>query len=208
MNPTAHAVFTIGHSTHSADVFISLLRVHGVEAVADVRSSPFSRFNPQFNRQSLETSLKQNSIHYVFLGRELGARSDDPSCYEDGRVQYARLAQTPAFQNALDRVIDGAARYRIALMCAEKEPLECHRTLLVAKALRARSVEVLHIHADGRLETHQAAMDRLLELTGVSKEDLFRSREQLVSEALIRQEQNVAYVDEKLAVPSIREDAP
>jgi uncharacterized protein (DUF488 family) len=208
MNSTEHAVFTIGHSTHSADVFVSLLRKHGVEAVADVRSSPFSRFNPQFNRQTLEQSLKQNNIRYVFLGRELGARSEDPSCYEHGRVQYARLAQTAQFKYGLDRVVEGAGRYRIALMCAEKEPLECHRTLLVAKALCERDIELLHIHADGHLENHQAAMDRLLELTGVSKTDLFRSREQLVSEALVRQEQNVAYVDEKLAVPSIREDAP
>jgi len=207
MKAKKNPVLTIGHSTHSPDGLVSLLRMHSIEAVADVRSSPFSRFNPQFNRQDWEQFLKRNNIRYVFLGRELGARSEDPACYEHGRVRYARLAQTTDFRTGLDRVIEGAARYRIALMCAEKEPLECHRTLLVAKALCERGIEVLHIHADGCLETHGAAMDRLLELTGVSKTDLFRSREQLVSEALARQELNVAYVDEKMTISSVRENA-
>ena len=208
MSAAEHPVLTIGHSTHSAEAFLALLRMHGVEAVADVRSSPFSRFNPQFNRDALEQFLKTNGIRYAFLGRELGARSEDRSCYDHGRVQYARLARTALFQSGLDRVLEGAARFRMALMCAEKEPLECHRTLLVAKALAARGQPVVHIHADGRLETHEAAMERLLDVTGVPKEDLFRSREELLSEALARQEQRVAYVDEEQAAMTLREDPP
>lgn len=204
MNP----IFTIGHSTLSAEAFLALLRQHQVEAVADVRSTPFSRFNPQFNRDVLEQSLKENGIRYVFLGKELGARSDDRSCYILGRVQYGRLAQTALFQSGLDRVSHGAARYRVALMCAEKEPLECHRTLLVAKELVARGLPVLHIHSDGHLETHEAAMERLLAVTGIPKEDLFRSKEELLSEALARQEQQVAYVDEAQATSVVREDSP
>jgi uncharacterized protein (DUF488 family) len=208
MSATGNAVFTIGHSTHSAEAFLALLRQHEVGAVADVRSSPYSRFNPQFNREALEPFLKANGIQYVFLGRELGARSDDRSCYLDGRVQYARLARTTVFQSGLDRVLQGAARYRVALMCAEKEPLECHRTLLVAKALAERGQPVQHIHADGHLETHEAAMLRLLDVTGVPKEDLFRSREELLAEALARQERQVAYVDEVQASMTLREDSP
>lgn len=207
MSTSANSVFTIGHSTHSAEVFLALLRQHGIEAVADVRSSPFSRFNPQFNREPLEQFLKTNGIRYVFLGKELGARSEDRSCYLDGRVQYGRLAQTPLFQNGLDRVLQGAAKYHVALMCAEKEPLECHRTLLVAKAVLARGQPVLHIHADGHLETHEAAMERLLEVTGLPKEDLFRSKQELLSEALTRQEQQVAYVDEAQVAVTLREDS-
>lgn len=208
MSATGNSIFTIGHSTHSGEAFLALLQQHSVEAVADVRSSPFSRFNPQFNREALEQQLKSEGIQYVFLGRELGARSEDRSCYLSGRVQYARLAQTPLFQSGLDRVIQGAARYRIALMCAEKEPLECHRTLLVAKALAERGKEVLHIHADGHLETHEAALERLLKLTGVPDKDMFLSREQLLSEALERQEQQVAYVDEAQEEVMLREDPP
>jgi uncharacterized protein (DUF488 family) len=208
MSMPEHPVLTIGHSTHSAEMFLALLRQHGVEAVADVRSSPFSRFNPQFNREPLEQCLKANGIRYVFLGKELGARSEDRSCYLDGRVQYARLAQTTLFQSGLERGLQGAAKYRVALMCAEKEPLECHRTLLVAKALAARGQPVLHIHADGHLETHEAALERLLDVTGLPKEDLFRSRQELLAEALARQEQQVAYVDEGQAAMTLREDSP
>ena len=208
MSAAGQPVLTIGHSTHSAEVFLALLRQHQVEAVADVRSSPFSRFNPQFNREALEQFLKAGGIRYVFLGKELGARSEDRSCYLDGRVQFDRLAQTPLFQSGLDRVLQGANRYRIALMCAEKEPLECHRTLLVAKALAARGQPVLHIHADGHLETHEAAMERLLEVTGLPKVDMFRSKQELLAEAFARQELQVAYVDEAQAALTIKEDSP
>jgi uncharacterized protein (DUF488 family) len=206
MSAAANPVLTIGHSTHSAEAFIALLRMHGVDAVGDVRSSPFSRFKPHFNRELLERDLRVNGIRYIFLGRELGARPEDPSCYAHGRVQYARLAQTELFQSGLDRVMQGAARFRVALMCAEKEPLECHRTLLVARALVARGQPVLHIHADGRLETHAAAMERLLDLTGVPREDLFRSREELLSEALLRRERQIAYADEARAPLTLKEN--
>ncbi len=178
---------------------MALLRKHGVTAVADVRSTPFSRFNPQFNKDALERSLKAEGIKYVFLGRELGARSDDLSCYENGRVQYARLARTEVFKHGIERVIRGSEEHRVALMCAEKEPLECHRTLLVARALDEKGVGVAHILADGRLEPHRDAMERLLDMTGLPRDDLFRSRDELIAQALARKEERVAYIDEKLA---------
>lgn len=199
MSERAGLVVTIGHSTHSLEAFLALLQKHGVTAIADVRSAPFSRFNPQFNKDALERSLKAVGIKYVFLGRELGARSDDPSCYENGRVQYGRLARTELFRSGIERVIRGAQEQRIALMCAEKEPLECHRTLLVARGLDEQGIAVAHILSDGRLETHRDAMERLLDVTGLPHEDLFRSREVLLAQALARQEVKVAYVDEKLA---------
>lgn len=198
MNTQQLSVLTIGHSTHTFEAFAALLKQHGVTALADVRSAPFSRFNPQFNKDALERDLKAQGVKYVFLGRELGARSDDPACYENGRVQYARLAQTAVFQSGLDRVMDGATKYRLALMCAEKEPLECHRTLLVARALVERGVTVEHILADGRLESHDSALTRLLELVGLPEQDLFRGRQQLIDEGMARQEERIAFVDEKL----------
>ena len=199
MNESARTVFTIGHSTHTFETFVSLLRSNAVTALADVRSAPFSRFNPQFNRDALEAGLKAQGIRYVFLGRELGARSDDPTCYENGRVQYQRLAQTALFQSGLERVMQGALKHQVALVCAEKEPLECHRTLLVARALVERGVDVAHILSDGRLERHDATMARLLDLVGLPQQDLFRTREQLIEEALRRQGEKVAYVVEKPA---------
>jgi len=205
MTTVTKSVLTVGHSNHSLEAFVALLQQHGVTALADVRSVPYSRFMPQFNKEALDRSLKAHDIEYVFLGRELGARSDDPSCYESGRVQYARLARTDLFRGGIERVVRGANDHRIALMCAEKEPLECHRTLLVSRALDELGVTVEHILPDGRLETHGDAMVRLLDVVGLPREDLFRSREELTQHALARQEERIAYVNERLAAEATRE---
>lgn len=194
-----HPVFTIGHSNHSLERFVGLVVQHGVTALADVRSTPFSRSNPQFNRDALEFSLKSHSIKYVFLGRELGARSDNPSFYEKGRVQYARLAQAELFRRGLERVVLGSQEYSVALMCAEREPLECHRTLLVTRALMAVGIHVVHIHGDGHLESHEDAMTRLVQLLGLPEHDLFRTQSELIEEAYAKQEERIAYVNERLA---------
>lgn len=194
MNPAQDAVFTVGHSTHPQGCFIDLLRQHGVTALCDVRSKPFSRMNPQFNRDELEQVLLALGITYRFLGKELGARSDDPACYEGGRVQYARLAQTELFRNGLTRVLRGMKEgLRIALMCAEKEPLECHRTILVARHLASLGVQIEHIHADGHLESHDAALTRLTRMFNLPELDLFHSREELLDEAYRRQGERIAY---------------
>jgi uncharacterized protein (DUF488 family) len=190
-------VLTVGHSTHPIERFLGLLAEHEVTVVADVRSVPFSRMNPQFNRESIERSLQASGIEYVFMGHELGGRSDDRSCYEKGRILYARLAGTAPFRLGIERVIEMAGEHRTVLMCAEKEPLECHRTLLVSRVLAEKEVDVAHILWDGRLERHAQSMDRLLDLTGVPRADLFRSRYELVERALALQEEKFAYVDRR-----------
>lgn len=200
---TTATILTIGHSNHSLEEFIALLRQHGVTACADVRSSPYSRRHPAFNREPLQEALKQHGIAYVFLGHELGGRPSDPGCYEQGQVRYRRVAQSELFKTGLERVIRGAESHRLALVCAEREPLVCHRTLLVSRALEARGVAVTHIRADGHLETHADAMTRLLGMVGMAQPDLFRSREKMIEEACARQEQRIAYVepDPRLAEP-------
>ncbi|MBK6998442.1 MAG: DUF488 domain-containing protein [Rhodoferax sp.] len=195
-------VYTVGHSTHSIENFLNLLQGAGITAIADVRSQPFSRFTPQFNRAALADALRERNIAYVFVGKELGARSDDLTCYERGQVRYERLARTAGFKVGLDRVMAGTRKFKVALMCAEKEPLECHRTLLVGRALHDQGVNVAHIHANGSIESYDDAMSRLFDMTGVPREDLFLSAEELQKEALERQEQRVAYIDEKLAMDS------
>lgn len=192
---TDTTVLTIGHSTHTLERLLALLQMHGVTAIADVRSTPYSRMNPDFNREVLQKALEEDGIAYVFLGNELGARSQDPACYEAGRVQYRRLAETPLFQSGLERVIQGAKRYRLALLCAEKEPLDCHRTILVSRELEARRVPVTHIHADGRLERHTDVIARLRSSLGIAEADLFRSDEEATAQAYRLQEERIAYVD-------------
>lgn len=187
-------VYTIGHSTQTIEHFIESVRSHSVTAIADVRSVPLSRFTPQFNREALTRSLRREDIAYVFLGRELGARSTDPANYLDGVVQYDRLAQTPEFQAGLDRLELGRNAERIAIMCAEQEPLECHRTVLVSEELRKRGIPVRHIHSDGTLEPHEDAIHRLMVSFGLDQPDLLHSEEQLAHEALKRQEKRIAYV--------------
>lgn len=194
----APTIFTIGHSTHSLPRFVELLRMHGVTAVADIRSSPHSRVRPEFSREPLRKALRANGIEYVFLGRELGARSKDQACYEDGRVQYRKIAETDLFRSGLKRVLDGSRTYRIALLCAEREPLACHRTLLVARELEVLGETVQHIHADGHLESQTAALERLLVMLGMDHHDMFWSPQQLIEEAYARQEQRIAYVNEDL----------
>ena len=180
---TKHPIFTIGHSNHSLEDFLALLSKHGVTAVADVRSVPWSRFNAHFSRNALAAALKAQDIHYVYLGQELGGRPKDPALYDaGGQVRYERVAQTSNFRAGVARVVDGAAQHRIALMCAEKEPLDCHRTHLVAQALDADGVEVMHILADGELEGHARTMDRLMVNSGEKLDgDLFP--DELIDEA-------------------------
>ena len=187
-------LFSIGHSNHSLEVFMELLRAYSVTALADVRSAPYSRHCPYFNKDPLAQSLKEHGIEYAYLGRELGGRPNDPTCVdEDGKVLYRVLAKTAMFRKGVERLKNGARNHRIAIMCSEREPLDCHRTLLISQALVEDHIDVGHIHGDGNLESHAAAMDRLLNLLGLPQEDLFHCKKQLLMEARVQQEKRIAF---------------
>lgn len=152
-------IFTIGHSNHPIERFLSLLTQHGVTALADVRTTPYSRFNPQFRREALAASLREAGIGYVFLGEELGGKR--------AGVTHAEIGRSESFRRGLDRLREGAARYRVAFMCAEREPLDCHRTILVARHLRSSpDLSIRHILADGSVEEHDAVERRLVAKMG------------------------------------------
>ncbi len=193
-------IYTIGHSNHPIDRFIALLRQHDIEAVADVRSTPYSRFNPQFRKEKLQAALAAAGIRYVFLGEELGARTKDPACYDEGgRVSYGRLAATDLFRRGLDRLRTGMHSHRIAIMCAEREPLDCHRTILVSRELERAGVPITHILSDGSLESHRDAMQRLANSLKLAETDLFRSTDELIEDAYEKQEARIAPRRESLA---------
>lgn len=154
-------LFTIGHSNHSLDAFLALLAAHSIAAIADVRSQPHSRWLPHFNRERLAESLAKAGIRYFFLGEALGARRVEESCYIGDRADYERIASLPVFRHGLDQVRQLVADSRVALMCAEKEPLDCHRTILVCRHLR-EELPIGHILADGMREDHAATEARLL----------------------------------------------
>lgn len=188
-------VFSLGHSTHPITKLFELLLQHSITAVADVRSSPYSRTNPHFNRDTLAHALPQQRIAYVFLGKELGARSKDTSCYLNGKVQYDRLAQTELFRHGLERIKQGSRSYRIALVCAEKDPIDCHRSILIARHL-PQELAVKHILPDGSLESQEELVERLLRRFQIPATDMFRSRDHIIIEAYRRQAENIAYQQE------------
>ena len=196
---TETIVYTIGHSNHPIDKFIGLLRQYGITAVTDVRSAPYSRHYPQFNGESLAASLKRAGIAYVFLGEELGARPEDPACYDNGQVDFGHLAAREQFKRGLDRVITGSDKYRIALMCAEKEPLECHRTILVCRNLKAQGLSIKHILADGTLEDHRDTEVRLLKAVGCERSlfDQGTSGLEMLDRAYAKRGREIAYKPER-----------
>ena len=158
------AVFTIGHSNHSPEKFLELLASHNINALADVRSAPYSRYLPHFNQPVLQSYLPQAEIRYVFLGAELGARPADASCYVEGKALYEKIAVLDSFQQGLKRILKGAQNHRIALMCAEKDPITCHRAILVCQHLMPFNLEIAHIHSNGELEYHENLEERLLQI--------------------------------------------
>jgi len=154
-------IFTIGHSNHEIDTFLGLLLRHGITALADVRSHPLSRRFPQFDKPPLTSALNGAKLRYVFLGDALGARPRDPACYTDGRADFDRIRTSVVFSDGLRRVREGSRGFRICLMCAERDPADCHRALLVGQALYEENSTVEHILADGTLETHSDLLRRI-----------------------------------------------
>jgi uncharacterized protein (DUF488 family) len=197
-------IFTIGHSNHTTEKFLALLRLHGITAVADVRSSPRTRVTQDFSQPFIERVLSESGIRYIFLGEELGARSSDESCYEKGRVQYDRLAKQSLFQNGLDRVEMDSENHVLALMCAEKDPLQCHRCILVSRHLVDRNLEVSHILSDGTIETHQETLLRLKHSLGLATQrDMFKTDQEITSLAYSLQEEKIAYALPEDHIPDL-----
>jgi uncharacterized protein (DUF488 family) len=186
------AIYTIGHSSHAVLRFIELLQGAGIECLADVRSVPFSRRNPQFSQNALAASLKDAGIAYWFLGDALGARPKGPDCYEAGKVSYRRIAATPKFQASIRTLVDRSGSERIAIMCAEKEPLDCHRTILVGRALVEQGATLCHILADNRIEPHDETENRLLRRSGETV-DLLNDRNLALARAYDTQGRRMAH---------------
>jgi len=186
-------LFSIGHSNIAAERFIALLRDAGVDAIADVRSTPFSRRFPWFSGKNLATTLAQHGMTYLPYGDALGGRPRDAALYCDGVADYEAMARQPDFQSGLDRLLADAARSRVCLMCAEREPLDCHRCLLVARALAERGVTIGHILHDGTVEPHAATEQRLLALIGTSDDFVVTGQDERLAAAYRRRARAAAY---------------
>jgi len=207
-------LLTVGHSNYEIKTFISLLQKHEVTAIADVRSSPYSRFLPHFNRAALKEALAREEIRYVFLGQELGARPKKQECYIDGKAVYEKIAATDEFHEGIQRVLKGVKKHRLSLMCAEKDPLTCHRAILVCQHLRHFDLRIDHILRNGDLESHSHLEQRMLEKHGftdfseikeeeaqlslfVQRNNGFPTREECLDKAYILQGDEIAYVEKR-----------
>lgn len=178
-----YSLLTMGHSTHSAGRFLDLIRHFEVACVADVRTKPASSRFPHFNQRPLSNALKTSGIRYWWVGDALGGLPTDPAMFTEGRADYAKMSQAPTFLAGIDEIIERSAHTRLALLCSEHEPLECHRFLLIARELSERGIEIYHILRSGSIETQQEAEDRLLLL-----------RRRAVAQCINRADQlNVAY---------------
>lgn len=169
-------IFTIGHSNHPLDRFVSLLRQHAIEEIIDIRSAPVSRFVPHFNRKALENRLPESSFRYTYLGKELGGRPTDPVLYdESGHILYDRLAQNALFLQGIEEVLARSLSGASVLMCAEENPTRCHRHHLVSRVLISKGAEVAHIRGDGSLMTFSDA-EREVCQTGIEsgQTDMFK----------------------------------
>jgi uncharacterized protein (DUF488 family) len=165
-------LFTIGHSNHSIEAFIAMLQQHGITALTDVRSHPYSRYLPHFTQPALKAALVEAKIYYVFLGKELGARPSNPDCYVEGKALYEKIAASEEFSIGIQRLTKGVELHKIALMCAEKDPMTCHRTILICQNLREFDLKISHILSNGELESQQELEYRLLKKYGLHDQEV------------------------------------
>jgi len=188
-------IYTIGYVSFSVEAFLDTLRRHGITLVADVRSRPYSQYRPEFNRDTIRAFLARDGINYLFLGDECGARIDAPEGYVGGKVDFGRVKDHPRFQEGLRRLATEMKNHRVAILCAEKDPMTCHRAILVARRLAELSdaIVVQHILADGTVENHRAMEKRLLKAHKLDQPDLFRSEKERLAEAYDHQGAKIAY---------------
>lgn len=165
-------LLTVGHSNHTLDRFLELIAGAGIEVLVDVRSHPYSRFAPQFNREALAAAVRAADRKYLFLGQELGGRPTGDDYYdEEGHVLYGRVARSTFFSEGLERLEKGLRSHRVAVMCSEEDPTDCHRRLLVTRVLLDRGVAVSHLRGDGRLQSEA-------DFGGFGQGDLFNGFEE------------------------------
>lgn len=186
-------LFSVGHSNIAADRFIAMLRAAQVNAVADVRSTPASRRFPWFSGKALAARLAREGMVYLAHGDTLGGRPREPGLYRNGVADYEAMALLPEFAAGIDRLSAEAAQHRVCLMCAEREPLDCHRCLLVARALAGRGLAVGHILHDGTIEPHWASEQRLLALAGAAADLFATGQEEQLAAAYRRRARAVAF---------------
>jgi uncharacterized protein (DUF488 family) len=149
------SLFTVGHSNQPQDLFIDRIKKLGIQVLVDVRSYPYSKFVPHFDREELCQRVTNSGLRYLFMGKELGGRPDEERFYdEENRVLYYRLAESATFLSGIDRLEKGLQKFQVAIMCSEEDPSVCHRHLLVGRVLSERGIDVRHLRGDGSIQVN------------------------------------------------------
>lgn len=167
-------VYTIGHTNHTLDDFLKLLKKNNINCIVDVRSTPYSKYTSQFNKKEIKTFLSINRIAYIHMGDEFGARRSDKELYtKEGYLDFDKTRRDAEFLKGVDRIKSGCKKgYNIALMCTEKDPIDCHRSIMVSKGLIDNNIEVEHIKDDGSIETQSQLEKRLLDKYFINREQV------------------------------------
>jgi uncharacterized protein (DUF488 family) len=157
-----HSLFTIGYGARTLAEFMALLKANHIEYLIDVRTAPYSKFKPEFSKDLLQYHVERIGIHYLFMGDALGGQPKDPACHTDGKVDYDKVRAQPWFQKGIERLRKAFEQpHRVALMCSEGRPEQCHRSKLIGEALTAAGIPVCHIDEDGGLLTQAQVINRL-----------------------------------------------
>lgn len=201
----SNIIYTVGHSTMPVDDFIKLIKMHDIDCIVDVRSTPYSQYAPQFNQAEIIYALKKAGVAYIYMGKELGARRDDATLYdEDGRLNFEKTAASPSFKSGIDRIMQGIKKgYTIALMCTEKDPMDCHRCILVGRKINnLENCYVENILSDGSLLKQTQVEEKLLEIYHTNRDQLTitellsgkqKSEEEYLNDAYRKKAKEIAY---------------
>jgi uncharacterized protein (DUF488 family) len=198
-----HSLHTVGHSNHTFKYFLNLLLINNIHCIVDVRSTPYSQFVPQFDTDKIKQELHANGIHYIYLGKELGARREDKRLYTNGYLDFAKIRTCDkCFQSGIKRVIEGVNKgFSISIMCTEKDPIDCHRSILISKAFIDIGYNISHIKENGKIETHKDLEQRLIYLffPDIDQTSIFdvlngpKSREELLEKAYVLKNKEIGY---------------
>lgn len=193
--PAASPLYTIGYAAFSPDEFVRCLREYAIGAVVDVRAEPAVSHFPAYRYPAVKNLLAENRIYYLHLGRELGARPAPAALYTNGRADFAKIAAWPPFREALGRVREGLKQFPVCLMCAQKDPLNCHRSILISRyfADLYPEIDILHILPSGETESETELRERLLKLRKLDQPSLIGGPEERLAEAWALREREIAW---------------
>jgi uncharacterized protein (DUF488 family) len=196
---TMDKIYTVGCSTHTVDFFLNIVINYNIDTIVDVRSIPFSRHTPQFNQDNLKKMLSSKQIHYLDFSEEFGARRKEKEAYSGGIVDFNKVRTLDVFLRGINRIEKGISKnYRIALLCTEKDPINCHRSLLVSRTLsELLKINIEHILFDGNIIEHHNFEQKMLKLSGLETDLFITDTQKLLNDAYGIFSKKVAYKDEE-----------